>query len=189
MKYEIVGKPYYPLLRISLEIKDRFFAHLNSVIAFDSNLKWKEEGEFSLFYVDIYPTELFLSPSIYGDISYIEISGQTLYLNSAYLLAFYGDLTLDKSWGGAKEFFKDEGRILLKVTGKGGIFLSANGIIYKKWISSLTFVAEKNILAFETSLDYKPYMVDKDNRAFYAFSGGGNMYLQSRSHSEENNKE
>ncbi|MGC8704541.1 MAG: AIM24 family protein [Athalassotoga sp.] len=190
MKYEIVGKPYYPILRISIEIGDRFFARLKSVFSFDVNTKWKEDkNDFHLFYVDTYSSELLISSSIYGDISYVDIAGQTLYVNSCALLAFHGDLTIDDKWGGAGEFFSDERTYLLKITGKGGIFIRARGIIYKKWISSTTFVNEENILAFEPSLNYKPYLLENDDRSFYVFDGGGNMYFQSRVlHHEKNDK-
>ncbi|BBJ27741.1 AIM24 family protein [Athalassotoga saccharophila] len=187
MKYEITGKPYYPILRVSLEIGDRFFVRPKSVFAFDINAKWKA-GDFYLFYVETYPSELLVLSPFYGDISYIDVAGQTIYVNSSALLAFHGDLTIDDKWGGAREFFSEDEDLLFKVTGKGGIFLCANGIIYKKWISSTTFIDEENILAFEPSLNYKPYLLENDERSFYAFDGGGNIYFQSRIHKKDDKK-
>lgn len=181
MRYEIIGKPYYPILRIVIEIGDRVVSKLDALIYLDSNTKWKDAGNgLSLFYVDTYPSEVLFSPKSYGDIYLIE-SGQSIYLREDSILAFYGDISVDRNWGGAKDFFKDENKTLLKVTGKGGIFLSTMGIVYKKWVSATTFIAEEHVIAFEPSLDFKPYSIsDTDQRAFYSFNGGGNIYVQTR---------
>ncbi len=181
MRYEIIGKPYYPILRIVIEIGDRVVSKLDSLISLDTNLKWKDSGNgFSLFYVDTYPSEAIFTTKNYGDIYLIE-SGQSIYLREDSILAFYGDISMDRDWGGSKGFFKDENKTLLKVTGKGGVFLAPMGIIHKKWVSATTFIEEEHVIAFEPSLDFKPYSIsDTDQRSFYSFNGGGNIYIQTR---------
>lgn len=183
MRYEIIGKPYYPVLRMVIEIGDRVVSRLDYVISFDTNTKWKDaEHGLSLFYVDVYPSEVIFTSKKYGDIYLIELSGQSLYVRSDSIFAFYGDVSIDREWGGAKEFFKDQNKSLFKITGKGGVFFSPVGLVYKKWIEGTNFIFEESIVAFEPSLSFKPYSIsDSDQRSFYAFNGGGNMYLQTKS--------
>ncbi len=183
MRYEVIGKPYYPILRVVIEIGDRFVSYLHAMILCDTNTKWKDAGDgLSLFYVDVYPSEVIFSPQKFGDIYLIELSGQSLYVRSDSILAFYGDVSIDREWGGSKDFFKDQKLSLFKMTGgKGGVFLSPNGFIHKKWIEGTNFISEENVIAFEPSLSYKPYSIsESDQRAFYAFNGGGNIYIQTR---------
>jgi uncharacterized protein (AIM24 family) len=181
MIYEIIGKPYYPILRVVIEIGDRFISKMDYVISLDTNTKWKDadHGLF-LFYVDVYPSEMIFASKKSGDIYLIELSGQSLYVRSDSIFAFYGDVSIDHEWGGSKDFFEDQNKSLFKITGKGGVFVAPEGLIYKKWIEGTNFISEENVIAFEPSLSFKPYTISEDQRPFYAFNGGGNMYIQTR---------
>ncbi|MGC9214236.1 AIM24 family protein [Athalassotoga sp.] len=181
MRYEIIGKPYYPVLRVVIEIGDRFISKMDYVISFDTNTKWKDADHgLYLFYVDVYPSEMIFASKKLGDIYLIELSGQSLYVRSDSIFAFYGDVSIDREWGGSKDFFEDQNISLFKITGKGGVFVAPAGMIYKKWIEGTNFISEENVIAFEPSLSFKPYSISEDQRSFYAFNGGGNMYIQTR---------
>jgi uncharacterized protein (AIM24 family) len=184
MRYEIIGRPYYAMIKVSVEIGDRIFADLKSMVSIDTNIKWKDSGDQNdkkLFYVETYPGELILTSKVRGDIYPIDFGGQTMYVRSNSLLASYGDISVDSNWGGSKEFFSEEKITLLKISGKGTIFLTSDGILYKKWVEGTYFVEENKIVVFEEILRFRPTPnFDDEGRLFIAFNGGGNLYIQTR---------
>ncbi len=181
VKYEIIGRPYYAIVRVSLGIGDRFFGWPAAVIAMDTNISWKdsEYPDQRLFYADTYPGEILFAGTNPGDLNPIDLGGQTIYVRSNSLIGFYGEISIDSKWGGSGEFFSDEKIVLLKISGNGTIFLAPKGIIYKKWIQGTYFIDEDHIVAFEEILRFKPMSnMDGSGRQFFSFNGGGNAYIQ-----------
>jgi uncharacterized protein (TIGR00266 family) len=75
--------------------------------------------------------EITLAPALPGDIAPVDLNGQTLFAQSRSYIASSPEILVDTKWGGAKTFFSKEGLFLLKINGKGRVFLSSYGAIHE----------------------------------------------------------
>jgi len=72
--------------------------------------------------------EVWLAPSLPGDIKAVEVNG-TLYVQDASYLAHVGDIEVGIGWRGLKGLLAGGELVWLKLTGRGVAFLSAYGAI------------------------------------------------------------
>ena len=72
-----------------------------------------------------------LAPALPGDMFVIELSGDTMLVQSGAFVAAPLTVELNTSWGGAKGFFGSGGLILLKASGSGPLVLSSYGAIHE----------------------------------------------------------
>lgn len=129
-----------------------------------------------------------LAPSYPGDIEVFELDG-TLYAQSGAFLASSEGINIDTKWGGAKTFFGREGLFLLKLTGRGLVFLSSFGAIIRKELHNERFIVDTgNMVAFSEGLDFKVRRIGGLKSTFLSgeglvaeFYGTGTLYIQTRS--------
>jgi len=76
--------------------------------------------------------ELTLAPPLPGDVSVLELNGETLLLQSGAFLGCSESISLDTKWTGARTFFASEGAIMLRATGVGTLIFSSYGAIHEK---------------------------------------------------------
>lgn len=134
------------------------------------------------------PGSIGLAPAYMGDIEAFELDG-TLYAQSGAFLASYGDIDIDTKWGGAKTFFGREGLFLLKMSGRGIVFLSSFGAIYKKELHNERFIIDTgHMVAFSEGLDFNVKRVGGLKSTLFSgeglvaeFYGTGTLYIQTRS--------
>ena len=73
--------------------------------------------------------ELYLAPTLSGDIVHWPLNG-TLFVQSGSYLASSSGIEVDTKWGGGKTFFSSEGLFMLRVAGQGDLVLSSYGAIH-----------------------------------------------------------
>ena len=75
--------------------------------------------------------EVTVAPALPGDLFLLELSGESMMVQSGSYVASSNGIGVDTKWGGAKTFFASEGLIMLKVFGQGLAILSSYGAIHE----------------------------------------------------------
>ncbi|AFZ52813.1 TIGR00266 family protein [Cyanobacterium aponinum] len=130
--------------------------------------------------------EVFLAPSLMGDIITYEMQGQELIVQSASYLASASTVDMDLGFQGFKSFFSGESIFWLSITGYGPVILSSFGAIYEIDVDGEYIVDTGHIVAFERSLDFR---IGKANSSWLGallggeglicrFFGQGKVYCQ-----------
>ena len=114
--------------------------------------------------------EVFLAPSLMGDIMVYQMQGNELIVQSSSYLACASGVDLDLGFTGLKSVFSGESIFWLSVTGYGSVILSSFGGIYEIDVDGEYIVDTGHIVAFEKSLDFK--ITKPGNSWLGAFLGG-----------------
>ncbi len=206
MKYEILSRPSYALLRLVMDEGEEVIAETGAMVFMDG-VKLKTEVKGGLFggikriiggesfFLNRFVTEkndafLGLAPPYQVDITRVEIRG-TLYAQSGAFLAGSPELNIESKWGGARSFFAGEGLILLKIAGSGDVFLSSFGGIEEVMVNGELVVDTGHIVAFEEGLDFtiskagglKATLLSGEGLVA-KFRGSGKVWIQTRSVSD-----
>ena len=203
MKYEIVSKPSYSLLSLTLERGEEVLAEAGAMVYMRGvELKTETRGGFfggikrllagESFFVNRFVAVennamLGLAPSYQGDIVHIPLNGR-LYAQSGAFLASTPGIEMDLKWGGAKTFFVGESLILMKLEGSGDLFLSSFGGIQEIQVEGKFVVDTGHIVAFEETLDFKVRKAGSLKATILSgeglvaeFNGVGKVWIQTRS--------
>ena len=207
MKIDIRYQPSYSLAIVGLEPEEVIQAEGGAMVSMTSNLeiqtgmkggvfgalKRSVLGGESLFFNTFVskggPGEITMAPALPGDISLIELKGETFYLQSGSYLASNPEVNVDPSWGGAKTFFGSEGLFLLKATGQGTILFSSYGAIHPVQIGNKPYVVDTgHVVGFTGGLQFDVRRVGGWKSTVLSgeglvceFRGSGVLYLQTRS--------
>jgi len=206
MEHEILFRPTYSMVEIKLRDGESFQAesgamvHMSPSIQIETGMKGGIFGTLKRtllagesFFVNTYKAvggegKLGLAPPYQGDIVHHSLAGKMLVQSGSYL-ACSPEINIDTKWGGAKTFFGREGLFLLKMEGKGDIFLSSFGAIHEVELQNEKFVVDTgHIVAFTEGLDFglrgaggiKSTLLSGEGLVA-EFSGRGKLYLQTRS--------
>ncbi len=148
MKHEILYRPSYSMLKITLQRGEAISAEAGAMVSMSSGIQIETSMKGGLFgslkrsvlggesfFVNTFRAdedgEVALAPSLPGDIHDLELRGQTIYVQSGSYIASSPEIEIDTKWGGAKTFFSREGLFLLKISGTGKLFLSSYGAIHE----------------------------------------------------------
>jgi uncharacterized protein (TIGR00266 family) len=135
-------------------------------------------------------TELYVAPSLPGDIKYIPLSGSGgIILKDSTFLAAHGDITLTVAWKGITGAIAGSGLIWLKSEGKGGVWVSSFGAIEEIDVSSKgkVLIDNDHIVAFDNGLKWavrkfgglKSFIFGGEG-FLIEFQGSGRLLIQSR---------
>lgn len=133
--------------------------------------------------------ELWLAPSLAGDIVAWPIDG-TLFVQSGSYLASSAGVEVDSNWGGAKTFFSREGLFMLRVSGRGDVVLSSYGAIHAIDLQpGQTYTVDTgHMVAWTEGVGYAVRKVGSWKSTFFSgeglvcdLTGPGRIYLQTRS--------
>ncbi len=69
--------------------------------------------------------------TVAGDLFALDLSNETMIVQSGSYVASEMGIELDTKWGGAKTFFASEGLIMLRASGSGKLLLSSYGAIHE----------------------------------------------------------
>jgi len=205
MKHEIIQKPDFAMLKISLEQDESVSAESGAMLGKDSNVDIKtsvkggllkgfkrkllnDESLFiNTFTATNKPGELLLAPSTPGDIEHLELNGNTVFLQSGSYLASGNGVETDTKWGGAKAFFGGEQIFMIKCQGQGDLWFSTYGAVHTVDVEGSYIVDTGAIVAFEDTLDFRVKSVGGLKSLLFSgeglvceFSGVGKLYLQTR---------
>ncbi len=131
-----------------------------------------------------------LAPPLPGDISVIEMTGQTLLVQSGAYLGSSEGVTVDTKWSGAKTFFGSEGLIMLRIRGNGTLIVSSYGAIHPiELAAGQSYVVDTgHLVTFDENMDFRVKKVAGWKSTLFSgeglvveLTGPGNLTLQSRS--------
>ena len=148
MDYEVLHKPSYALARVTMNPGEQLQAETGAMVSMSDTIKIETSARGGLFgglrrsvlggesfFVNTFtaeqPGEVTIAPSLPGDIEAIELSNETLLVQSGSFLAATMNIEVDSQWGGARSFFSSEGLFLLRCSGRGLLFISSYGAIHR----------------------------------------------------------
>jgi len=209
MRYEIRYQPAFALAILSLDPGEEVLTEGGAMVSMSGNISLQTEvrgGVFGAlkravlggesFFTSRYraeggPGELTVAPTLPGDITALELSGQTMMLRSGSWLAGGPGLTVDSQWGGARGFFGTGGLFLLKVSGHGTVLFSTYGALHAKELApgERYVVDTEHVVAFSQEMGFQVRKaasgwmstITSGEGLVCEFTGPGLVYLQTRS--------
>lgn len=209
MKYQILYQPSYSLAVLQVEPGEVIQAEGGAMVSMSANIALQTEmkGGFfgalgrsilggesfftSKFQAQGGAGELTLAPALPGDITALELQGQTMYLKSGAFLGGDARLNIDSQWGGARGFFGSGGLFLLKVQGHGLLLFNSYGALHWKQLApgERYVVDTGHVVGFSEGMQFA---VRKAAQGLFStiasgeglaceFTGPGLIYMQTRS--------
>ena len=205
MKYEILGKPDFPCVKITLNDGESVVAEAGAMVAMSPTVSIKTEARGGLlqaakrsllggesFFVNTFSAaggagEVYFSPASMGDLEQLALDNQDLIMSKGAFVCSSPGIIIDSKWGGFKAMFAGEGLFFLKASGKGDIFFSSFGAIHRVDVSGEYIVDTGHIVAFDPSLNYSIEKIGGLKSLFLSgeglvcrFKGSGKLYIQTR---------
>lgn len=206
MEYDISHRPSESLLTVTLDAGEEIRAESGAMVSHDAGIEMETNatGGFlksvrrslggESFFQNTFRAreagEVSFAPALPGDLTHVELDGETVYVQSGSYVAGDTSLEVDTTFGGSRSFFGGEGLFLLKVTGTGPAFLSSYGAIREVDVGAADpFVVDTgHIVAFEDSVDFSVRRVGGLKSSVLSgeglvceFEGEGTVWLQTRS--------
>ncbi len=208
MQVDVRYRPAYALAMVTLDEKESIQVESGAMVGMSPDLELKTEatgGFFKSLSRSVFGGESFflntytakhagdsvaLAPPLPGDISVIEMTGETLLVQSGSYLASSPSITVDTKWSGAKTFFASEGLILLRVHGHGTLIVSSYGAIHPiKLEAGQRYVVDTgHLVTFDETMKFEVKKVGGWKSTVFSgeglvaeLSGPGEMTIQSRS--------
>lgn len=207
MEHEILYRPSYSLLKLSMKKGETICAEAGAMVSMSSAIEMQTEMKGGLlgalkrsvlggesFFINTFLAkdrgELTLAPALPGDIAAVELKGQTIFAQSRSYIASSPEIKVDTKWGGAKTFFSKEGLFLLKISGNGKVFLSSYGAIHEIDLApgQKYIVDTGHMVAFGEGVDYGVKAVGGLKSTLFSgeglvcdLTGPGKIMIQSRS--------
>ena len=207
MEHEILYRPSYSLLRVSLRQGESIAAEAGAMVSMSAGIEMETAARGGVFgalkrsmlggesfFVNTFhanqPGEATFAPTLPGDLCAFELTGGTLFAQSGAYVASSPQIDVDTKWGGARTFFSKEGLFLLKLTGTGTVFLSSYGAIHAVDLEpgQQYIVDTGHMVAFEESVDYRVERVGGLKSTFFSgeglvcrLTGPGRILIQTRS--------
>lgn len=98
--------------------------------------------------------EVWLAPTMSGDMMEYELDNENLIVQSGSYIACEPDVDIDMGWQGFKSFLSGESIFWLNLKGKGKVVLSSFGAIYPVQVNGEYIVDTGHIVAFNETLDF-----------------------------------
>ncbi len=208
MQVDIRYGPAYALAMVRLDARESIQVESGAMVGMSPELEMKTEASGGIlkslsrsmfggesFFLNTYTADkdgesIALAPPLPGDISVIELKGETLLVQSGSYLAASAGVQVDTKWKGAKTFFGGEGLIMLRVSGHGTLIVSSYGAIHPiELAAGQSYVVDSgHLVTFDEDIDYKVKKVAGWKSTLFSgeglvveLTGPGKLTLQSRS--------
>lgn len=207
MNHEILYRPSYSIARVMLDAGEEVVAESGAMVSMSSGIEMETNMKGGLlsglkrsilggesFFINTFRAasagEVMFAPPLPGDIMHVDMTGGSLLVQSTSFLASSSQLLVDTKWSGAKGFFAKEGLFLLKVSGRGDLFLSSYGAIHEVTLGPGQQYTLDNghMVAFDESVSYTVRRVGGMKSTLFSgeglvctFTGPGRVLLQTRS--------
>lgn len=147
MKIDIDYRPAFATAKVALDPGEDIVVEAGAMVAMSSDLELqtKARGGFlkslsratlggESFFLNTYSASpsggtIYVAPALPGDMKVLELTGESLMVQSGSYIASTPSLNVDTKWSGAKTFFASEGLVMLKVHGTGTLIISSYGAI------------------------------------------------------------
>ena len=208
MQTNILYRPAYSLTSIALGPNEEVRVEGGSMVSMSADMTLETKAEGGLlkslarsvlggesFFVNTYRAgaqggELNVAPSLPGDMAALNLTGETLLVQSGSFVACEKSISLDTAWGGAKTFFASEGLIMLRATGTGQLILSSYGAIHEMALAAgQRYVIDTgHLVAFSANIGFQVRRVGGLKSTLFSgeglvvdLTGPGRVLLQTRS--------
>lgn len=207
MRHEVRYSPAYALAIISLEAGEKLQAETGAMVSMSESIKIETGMQGGLFaglkrsvlggeslFINTFTAEsageVTVAPALPGDIVALELTGETLFVQSGSFLAASPGVSVDTKWGGARSFFSREGLFLLKCSGQGTLLVSSYGAIHLVDLApgQRHVVDTGHMVAFDESVTYEVGKAGGWKSTILGgeglvckLTGPGRFYLQTRS--------
>jgi len=205
--HDILYGPSYSLARVRLEAGEEVNAEAGAMVSMSAGIEMQTSVRGGVlsglkrsllggesFFINTFRAaaagEVTFAPPLPGDIMHIELTGSALLVQSTSYLASSPQLTVDTKWAGARGFFAKEGLFLLKVSGRGHLFVSSYGAIHEVPLAAGQDYTLDNghMVAFDETASYNVRRVGGVKSTLFSgeglvctFTGPGRVFLQTRS--------
>lgn len=145
MQWRVDAGPAYSVLIVNLEPGERVSAEPGAMMLVRGDVKVETKSGGILkgllravaggesFFLNHYHaqtrSELWFVPGVPGDISSIELKGDSWVIQDTSYLAHYGDINVSVAWRGLKGFFTEGELVWLKAEGTGTVWINSYGAI------------------------------------------------------------
>jgi uncharacterized protein (TIGR00266 family) len=147
MQTEILYRPAYAMARVHLDPNEEIQVEAGAMVSMSSDIAVETQARGGLikslarsmlggesFFINTYRAAggggtMTLAPALPGDMFVLDLSGDSLLVQSGSYVASSGSVEVDTRWGGGKTFFASEGLVLLHASGSGPLILSSYGAI------------------------------------------------------------
>ena len=208
MQTEILYRPSYSLATVKLDPDETIQVEGGAMVGMTPDLKMETQAKGGIFkslarsvlggesfFMNTYTApsqggEIALAPALPGDVQVMELTGETLMVQSGSYVASSEGIEVDTKWGGAKTFFGSEGLIMLRVSGTGILIVSTYGAIHPLELAAgqQYIVDTGHLVTFEEQLDFNVRRVAGWKSTLFSgeglvveLTGPGKLTLQSRS--------
>lgn len=209
MKSKIMYQPSYSLVEIVLEKDEKVVAETGAMVSMSENISvetnMQSGGLFGAlkrtilggesFFVNTFtaqdrPGNITFAPALSGDIYALKLDGNEMLVQSGSYLVGEQDVAVDTKWGGAKTFFAGEGLFMLKLSGKGEVFVASYGAIHEQELKEgeKLIIDTGHVVGFDASMNYEIKRIGNWKSTFLSgeglvveLTGPGKVLLQTRS--------
>ena len=216
MNHEITHGPAFAMLRVDLEPGETLIAEAGSMVARDTQVEMdvkmnagRNPGFFAkikamavafirkmiggeTFFVNHFhspaPGQVYLSPSLMGQITHRRMQGETLVLSSGAYVASAGEIDMKMKFGGLKGLIAKEGLFFIAMSGNGELWFNSYGGIEAIDVNGSYIIDNGHLVGYEGNLDFKIKNAGKGMMSLFAsgeglvceFNGQGRVYIQTR---------
>lgn len=208
MKVDVRYRPAYALAMVTLDKDESIQVEGGAMVGMSADMEMETEASGGLlkslsrkmfggesFFLNTYTgvadgDSVALAPPLPGDISVIEMKGETLMVQSGSYLASSEGIEVETKWSGAKTFFGSEGLIMLRISGTGTLIVSSYGAIHSVTLApGQKYVVDTgHLVTFEEHLKFDVKKVAGWKSTLFSgeglvveLTGPGDLTLQSRS--------
>ena len=207
MKHEILHRPSFAMAQITLDRDECLQAEPGAMVSMSNTIHMDTQARGGIlkglrrsvlgsesFFINTFTARdrgtLEIAPPTPGDIDTLELTGESIFIQSGSFLAATTGIDIDTKWGGAKTFFSSEGLFMLRCRGTGTVFVSSYGAIHRIALepSEEYTVDTGHMVAFEESVKYTVGRTGSWKSTFLGgeglvckLEGPGRFYMQTRS--------
>lgn len=207
MQTEVLYSPAYATARLVLDAGESVRAESGAMLAMSPGLTMETSTQGGLlkglkrsllggesFFMNTFTAqqggaELYLAPSLPGDVVSWPLDGQLFVTSGSYLASTAG-VEVDTRWGGGTRFFSSEGLFMLRLAGRGEVVLSSYGAIHHIDLApGQTWTVDSgHMVAWTEGVQYSVRKVGGWKSTLFSgeglvcdLTGPGRIYLQTRS--------
>lgn len=178
MRYEILNRPAFSLLRVELEQGESISAESGALVYMSKGIEMKTHTRggglkgllksikvsmlgAESFWINTFTAtsgrgELGLAPAILGDVHVVDMGNQGYIIQSGAYLASSQGVDIDTKWQGFRGLLAEGDIVMLHASGEGKLFLAAFGALEERELSpgETLIVDNGHLVAWEDTMEY-----------------------------------
>jgi len=161
MEWSIEAKPSFSILKVRLKPGEMVHAEPGAMVYMSDGVVVETRAQGGVlksllrsmlggesFFINTFRAiregEVWFAPPLPGDIHYIELRENAVYVQDSSYLAHHGEVDLSIAWRGLKGLLAEGELIWLKLSGRGGVWVTSYGGIQEVWLKPAERVVVDN---------------------------------------------